>query len=336
MIHQKLNEVKWGIIGCGDVCEVKSGPALQQIKNSSITAVMRRNSHKAKDFALRHKVPKWYNNADELINDPEVNAIYIATPPDTHMEYTIKAANAGKPVYVEKPMARNHAECIQMVLACKEKSVPLFIAYYRRALPSILKIKEIIDSGIIGNIRFVNVTLLKSLHPDIVGASNNPDNWRIFPEISGGGYFYDLASHQLDVLDFLLGPVIDATGFAVNQSQIYPAEDLTTGIFRFQNGVLGNGIWSFNTSTTSEEEVTTIVGSKGQISFPFFGNHSVTLKVEEKEDQIFKFNISKHIQQYLLQTIVNELTGEGKCPSNGVSGARTNWVMEQICKRIDK
>lgn len=335
MTNQITNEVRWGIIGCGDVCEIKSGPALQQTSGSKLVAVMRRSADKAKDFANRHDVPKWFDNANDLINDPEVNAIYIATPPSSHEEYTLKAAAAGKPVYVEKPMARTHEECISMVNACKRANVPLFVAFYRRALPNILKVKEIIDNGIIGDIRFVHIKIHKPLSPDIVGASEDPDNWRIFPEVAGGGYFYDLASHQLDAMDFLLGPITEAEGFAANQAGLYPAEDITVGSFKFENGVLGHGVWSFNTGNVSDEEVTTIVGSKGQISFPFFSDHHVMLKVDGKPDEVFQFDISKHIQQPLIQTMVDELLGKGKCPSTGVSGARTNWVMEQICKRVD-
>lgn len=335
MTNKIIDEIRWGIIGVGDVCEIKSGPALQNTPNSKLVAVMRRNAEKAMDYAKRHKVPKWYDNADELINDPEVNAIYIATPPNVHEEYTKKAAAAGKPVYVEKPMARNHEECLAMVEACKKADVSLFVAYYRRALPSILGIKDILDSGIIGDIRFVDIKLQKSLLPDIIGASNDPDNWRIFPEVAGGGYFYDLASHQLDAMDFLFGTIVEANGFASNQAALYPAEDITVGTFRFESGILGHGVWAFNTGEVSEEEITTIVGSHGQVSFPFFGDHSVTLEIDGEPKKVFKHTIPKHIQQPLIATIVNELLGKGKCPSTGVSGARTNWVMEQLCKRVD-
>ncbi|PCJ98349.1 MAG: oxidoreductase [Flavobacteriaceae bacterium] len=333
----KLNkEVRWGIIGVGDVCEVKSGPSLQLASNSKLVAVMRRNAEKAKSFAERHKVPKWYDDADALINDPEVDAIYIATPPSSHEEYTLKAAAAGKPVYVEKPMARTHEECLSMVNACKEAKVPLYVAFYRRALPNILKVKEIIETGLIGDIRFVNIKLHKPLSPNIVGASDDPDNWRISPDVAGGGYFYDLASHQLDVMDFILGPITEAHGYATNQAGAYPAEDLTVGSFRFENGVLGHGVWAFNTGDVSDEELTTIVGSKGEVSFPFFGDNHVTLKVDGQAEEVFQFQLSKHIQQGLIQTIVDELLGKGECPSTGVSGTRTNWVMQQLCKRIDQ
>jgi predicted dehydrogenase len=329
---QKLNKIRWGIIGAGDVCEVKSGPAFQKVKNSELLAVMRRNAGKSEDFARRHNVPRWYENSDELINDPDINAIYIATPPDSHEEYTKKVAEAGKAVYVEKPMARDMAECQRMIGACERYQVPLFVAYYRRSLPNFLKIKELIDQKIIGDIRYVSIKLNKTLQPDIVGASGQKDNWRVDPDIAGGGYFYDLACHQLDILDFLFGPVKEAMGYSKNQVGIYEAEDITVGSFHFECGVMGQGIWCFTTGKSSDEEVTTIVGSKGQISFPYFGDHSVILNLDGQEEQRFEFTISQHIQQGLIQSIVEELTGVGKCPSTGTSAARTAWVMDCISK----
>src|SRR6266850_3456148 len=148
-------EIRWGIIGAGDVCEVKSAPAMNKIAGSKLVAVMRRNGRKAQDYARRHGVPKWYDDVDRLINDQEVNAIYIATPPDTHELYTLKAAKAAKPVYVEKPMARTYRECRAMIDACQQADVPLFTAYYRRMLPNFLKIKALLNDGVIGDVRYV-------------------------------------------------------------------------------------------------------------------------------------------------------------------------------------
>ncbi|MBD0852639.1 Gfo/Idh/MocA family protein [Maribacter arenosus] len=332
MVQKIINKICWGIIGVGDVCETKSGPPLIQVPNSSVKAVMRRNSEKAKDFARRHGVEKWYDNADDLLNDPEINAIYIATPPETHAEYTLKAAALGKPVYVEKPMARSHKECQSMVEACKKANVPLYVAYYRRTLPNILEVKELIDSGSIGDIRSVDITVQMTIENEIVGTHDHPNNWRVDPEVAGGGYFYDLASHQLDALDFLFGPIIEAKGFSENQSKEYKADDITVGVFKFKNGILGKGLWVFNTSKASQYEMTTIIGSKGQISFPFWGDHHVTLEKENEPVKKFEFEIPKYIQTLLIQTIVKDLQGKGKCPSTGVSGARTNWVLEQIAE----
>ncbi|MFY0685999.1 MAG: Gfo/Idh/MocA family oxidoreductase [Cyclobacteriaceae bacterium] len=331
-----MEEVRWGIIGVGDVCEVKSGPAFQQVKDSRLIAVMRRDGVKAADFAQRHHVPKWYDDADKLINDPEVNAIYIATPPNVHEYYTAKAAAAGKPVYVEKPMARNYQECERMVEQCAKRKVPLFIAYYRRRLPNYLKIQSLLAEKAIGDIRYVSITLNKTMEPDIVGAAGQVGNWRTDPEIAGGGYFFDLASHQLDILDFLLGPIEQAHGYASNQAGLYRGEDITTGSWYHKSGVMGQGTWCFATGKSADEETIMIIGSKGHIAFSCFGDQSMTLTVDGKEPVNFEFDIPVNIQQPLIESIVGELTNNGgTCPSKGDSAVRTGWVMDQICKRVD-
>ncbi|WP_031536154.1 Gfo/Idh/MocA family protein [Bacillus sp. MB2021] len=315
-------EVRWGIIGCGDVTEVKSGPGFQLAENSKLVAVMRRNGELAKDYAERHHVPKWYDDAKALINDPEVDAVYIATPPGFHKEYTILAAKAGKPVYVEKPMARNYQECQDMIEACKQAEVPLFVAYYRRALPRFLKIKEIINSGVLGDIRFVRTIQYQP-------ALKDDQAWRVQPELAGGGLFLDLASHTLDILDFLFGPIKEAKGFASNQNGSYQAEDIVTGTYLFESGVHGTGTWCFSAHDHIDENE--IVGSKGKLTFATFGNGPITFTTPESKEE-WGIENPRHIQQHLIQLMVDELTGKGTSPSTGVSGARTNWVMDQLIK----
>ncbi len=325
-----MTEVRWGIIGVGNVCEVKSAPAFNLIEGSKLVAVMRRNGEKARDFAKRHGVPKWYDDADALLNDPEVNAVYIATPPEMHAYYAIRAAMVKKAIYVEKPMARTFSECLVMLRICK--SVPLFTAYYRRALPNFLAIKDLLRQGIIGDVRFVNITLHQSVHPDIVAGNRDADNWRTNPEISGGGYFFDLGSHQLDMMDFLFGKINHARGFATNQAHLYEAEDVVSGAFRFENGIHGVGNWCFTTAKNAEKDETTIVGSKGQIRFPFFGDNSVTIDIDGQEPVKLDFTMPKHIQQPLIQTVVDDLLGRGSCPSTGITGARTNKIMKLMMR----
>jgi predicted dehydrogenase len=324
-----MDKVQWGIIGCGDVTEVKSGPALYKIKGSSLVAVMRRDGKKAEDYAWRHNVPRWYDDADKLINDPDVNAVYIATPPGSHAEYTIRVAAAGKPVYVEKPMARSFAECRQMLAACERAGVPLWVAYYRRGLPNHLKVKELIDSGAIGEIRLVNIRLYYSpdWHP-VADSKNLP--WRVDPQIAGGGFFLDLASHQFDFLDYVMGPVESATGVVANQAGLYPAEDVVAATFRFESGVPGNGIWCFTCGPSAFTEDTEIVGSKGRIVFHSF-RPGMRLETERGVEQ-FDIEMPEHVHQPLVQTIVDELMGRGRCPSTGESGARTTRVLDQILK----
>ncbi len=330
MVQKKLGTIKWGIIGVGDVCEKKSAPAMQKIPNSTIAAVMRRDGEKARDYAARHQIDTWYEDADQLIQDPNVNAVYIATPPYARLNYVQKAAEAGMPIYVEKPMARTHEECLQMIEACKQAQVPLFVAYYRRMLPNFLKVKSWLLEGAIGEIRHVQVTMRQPIHPDVV--ANSQDNWRVDPKISGGGYFYDLASHQLDLLDFLLGPIGLVKGLAKNQAGLYPAEDIVTGVFTFENGIIGTGSWCFTSANTSKVDQTVIIGSEGQISFPTFEGTYIELKTDRYGQQKLNFEMPEHIQHPLIERVVESILGRGDCPSTGESAARTNWVMEEMTK----
>ncbi len=319
-----MKNVRWGIIGCGNVTEVKSGPALQKAENSELVAVMRRDGDLARDYAERHGVPNWYDNAQALIHDPDVNTIYIATPPSSHKEYSIQAAQAGKPVYVEKPMALNFVECREMIDACSQAGVSLFVAYYRRALARFLRIKELVDAGVIGEVRFVAITLYQSIRPY---PSNNNLPWRVLPEIAGGGIFVDLASHQLDFLDFLLGPIKSVQGFAGNQAGLYPAEDIVSGSFVFESGVQGVGTWCF--TAFEDMDRTEIVGDKGRVSFSTYDNAPVVVTAVDKTTE-FTIDYPPHIQQPLIQTVVDDLLGTGHCASTGESGARTTWVMDQM------
>jgi len=327
-----METVKWGIIGCGDVTEVKSGPAFNKIPNSKLVAVMRRNSEKAADYASRHNVPKWYSNADKLIHDEEINAVYIATQPDSHAEYAIKAIEAGKPVYVEKPMARTYHECKEMVKAAKKYNVPLFAAYYRRSLPGFVKVKELIEDNQIGKPYTVNIQLFKTpssqeLHGDLP--------WRVKPEISGGGHFFDLASHQFDYLDYVFGPIVEVNSIVVNKGGLYDAEDTISASFRFENGVIGTGSWCFVSSHAGICDKMEISGEKGKITFSCFSFDPIIIDNNTGKD-FFHYEKPKHVQQYLIEEVVKDILGTGKSPSNGETAIRTSWVMEEIVKNYYK
>lgn len=314
--------IRWGIIGVGNVTEVKSGPGFQKAQDSALVAVMRRTRHLAEDYARRHGVPRWYDDAQALIDDPEVDAVYIATPPDSHKDYTLLAAAAGKPVYVEKPMALTYAECAAMIAACQSADVPLFIAYYRRALPRFLKVKELVEGGMIGDVRSVMITLHRR-PPQSVSDSM----WRVQPEISGGGLFVDLGSHTLDFLDYVLGPIRRARGAAVNQAGLYAAEDQVAAHFEFESGVVGTGSWCF--TTFREIDRTEIVGTKGLVAFSSFDETPIEWVTAAGKTEFLIPNPA-HIQQPLIQSIVDALNGKGMCPSTGESGARTTAIIDQL------
>lgn len=323
-----LETVRWGIIGCGDVTEVKSGPALYKLQNSELVAVMRRNGEKAADYAQRHGVARWYDDADALIQDEEVNAVYVATPPGSHLAYALKVAAAGKPCYVEKPMARTFAECQEMVAAFEAKDLPLYVAYYRRRLPLFEKVKELLAAEAVGAVRYVNLQLQQ---PPKAADLSGESNWRVDPEIAGGGYYFDLASHQLDLLDYLLGPIEEVLGTSSNQGGWYQAEDAVVAAFRFASGVLATGNWNFTVAPEANQDLIEIVGSAGKIRFSTFAPNPLEL-IRADGQQQWTFQNPAHIQSGLLETVIADLRGTGTSPSTGRSATRTNWVMGEMVK----
>ena len=305
-----MSNINWGIIGCGNVTEKKSGQAYNKISCSKLVAVMRRDAVKAEDFAKRHGVGKWYSDAEQLMNDPEVNAVSIATPPASHLEYAITALKKGLNVYVEKPVTRNAHEAREMAKAVKHANGRLTVAHYRRALPMFLKVKELLESGTIGEIRTVQIRMWKTSKPDLV--ANTETNWRVNPELSGGGYFHDLAPHQLDLMLFYFGEPERYHGFSLNQSGLTLADDHVCGQILFKNKVVVNGSWCFNVAESEATDTCEIIGTKGKITFPFFGTW-ITFK-NETEEQTLNFIHPEHIQQPMIGKIVTYFKGDGPNP----------------------
>lgn len=314
------------MIGCGDVAEVKSGPGFYKAEHSSLVAVMRRNGALAADYARRHGVARWSDDAETIIRAPDIDAAYIATLTDSHRDYTLRCAQAGKPVYVEKPMAMRHADCMQMIGACRDAGVPLWVGYYRRALPRFLKVQDLVESGAIGAVRLV-ISRQFARAPQIGDGDALP--WRVDPARSGGGFFFEGACHTFDFLDFVFGPVVEAHGIASNHSGAYPAEDTVVAAYRFRSGVQGCGTWCY--TAAEDYEMNEIVGERGRIIFST--SQAVPIRLF-RGGAVEEFPIADppHVHQPLIQTIVAELNGQGSCPSTGTSAARTAWVMDEILK----
>jgi predicted dehydrogenase len=312
--------VRWGIIGCGDVTEVKSGPGFRKAEGSALVAVMRRNGKLAADYAKRHGVARSYDDADALIADPEVDAVYVATPPDSHADYALKVAAAGKPAYVEKPMARNSTECTRMVDAFTHARLPLFVAYYRRRLPRFLEVEKLLAEGAIGKVTGVRYLGSAPKHRDDAG-------WRLKAEIAGGGHFLDVGSHVLDLMDYLFGPLGDVAGTAANMGGTCEVEDTVAMSFSVGKGMPGSAAWNFASAET--EDVFTISGTDGQIEFSVFGNDPLLLENSNGGTTVARPN-PPHVAQPLIQTVVDDLLGRGFCPSTGESGRRTTRVMDAV------
>ncbi len=327
-----MKQINWGFIGCGEVTEKKSGPAFAEVEGSSIEAVMSRNANKAQLYAERHNISKWYTDAQELINDPKVNAIYIATPPSSHATFAIMAMKAGKPVYIEKPLAASYEDCARINRISYETGVDCFVAYYRRYLPYFKKVKQIIQSGTIGKV--TNVQLRFSVPPrelDYNSSSIKP--WRLQPDIAGGGYFYDLAPHQLDTLQELFGIITRAHGYCANVGNLYKAEDTISACFMFENGLPGSASWCFVGHKSAREDCIDVIGEKGMMSFSVFDYKPIRVVTSEGTRSVIVPN-PPYVQLPIIKSVIEDLQGIGTCESTSISATPVNWVMDRILGKL--
>jgi predicted dehydrogenase len=325
-----MEQINWGIIGCGDVTEVKSGPAFNKVPQSSLVAVMRRDAAKVKDYASRHGVPKYYTDAQALINDPDINAIYIATPPDSHEAYTLAAIAAGKPVYVEKPMTLHTASAEKMVTAAHENNIKLVVAHYRREQPLYQQLKEIVDSKILGDIRLVKLSMIKKrLTPEQLSVDKT--SWRVNTAIAGGGLFHDLAPHQLDILYYLFGKAQRVQGISTNQSKLYEADDMVSGTILFENGILFQGNWCFSLANVTEEDSCEIIGEEGRVRFSFFNPAPLIVQTATAE-QAYEFPALQHVQQPMIEKVVQYFLGNAVNPCSGKDGVTIMEWLDAMSK----
>ena len=318
--------INWGIIGCGNVTELKSGPAFKKINGSSLNAVMRRDADKAADYARRHNVEKWYNDAEALIHDVSVNAIYVATTPSTHEHYAIAAMKAGKPVYVEKPMTTDAASARRIAETSKSLNIKLCVAHYRRKMHIFNKIKQLIDDNYIGRILTINVVFYQH------GSDPSSENWRLDPGVSGGGYFHDLAPHQLDLIYYYFKAPVFVKGVSLNQAKNYAADDAVACTMLFESGAVMNGIWSFSAPLSEEKDFCEIIGTEGSIRFSVFDMKKITIKKNGIEEDIF-FELLQHVQQPMIEKVVEYFSGDGPNPCSGDDGYTVMWMIDEITRK---
>lgn len=316
--------VKWGMIGCGDVAEVKSGPAFQKCDNSQLLAVMRRDANLAKDFAQRHQVSLWYDKAQDLLDNPKINSVYIATPPSYHLQYAIQALKAGKDVYLEKPMVLSKKEAQELSAVVQESDQKLVVAHYRRFLPLYSKVKELLECNLLGDIKYVDIRFLQPHN------FHSKANWRLDKALSGGGYFHDIAPHQIDLMYYFFGDYAQATGLAVNQSRRYNVPDTVNGLISFQNNIQFRGIWSFTCPEHLKEDNCNVYGEKGTLSFSFYEE---TLHVKTNtENKKYNFSNPEHIQQPFIQETVNYFLGKRNNPCSVLDGTVVTTIMDELTK----
>ncbi len=326
-----MKNINWGFIGCGEVTEKKSGPAFSLIEGSKVVAVMSRSEEKARSYARRHGIKNWYTDPQALLEDPDVNAVYIATPPSTHATFAIMAMKAGKPVYVEKPMAANYEDCCRINRISLSTGMPCFVAYYRRYLDYFLRVKQLIESGEIGTV--VNVQIRFAVPPRDLDYNSRNLPWRVQADIAGGGYFYDLAPHQIDLLQEMFGPIIEAEGYTANRGGLYDTEDSVSACFRFANGVPGSGSWCFVAHESAKEDSIQIIGDKGSVSFSVFTYSPIKLHTHRGDEEI-RIETPHYVQLPLIRNIVEHLQGKAICTCDCVSATPVNWVVDKILGKL--
>ena len=318
------------MIGTGNVTELKSAPSFNKIEGSRLVAVGNRTYEKAKDYAARHGIPTVHQDPLEVIHNPEVDIVYIATPPGSHMDYALETIRAGKAVYIEKPMARTLEECRIINDAAEKAGVPVFVAYYRRGLDYFKKVRSIVDSGTLGKILHINLQQFYPARPEDRDRSNLP--WRVIREDAGGGYFFDLGCHALDILFYIFGNPIHVSGMNTNVGGLYEVEDNLTASIRLPKEVLLSCSWNFVVPEAFRRDLVEVYGDKGKLEFGIFSFKPMTLHTGEQKETLATIQ-PEHIQMPLIRTIVSELRGTGRCPSTGESAAITNGVMDIIAAR---
>jgi predicted dehydrogenase len=251
--------INWGIIGTGDVAEHKGGPALYKAADSRLVAVANRNMDKAEAFAKRHAVTNVYRSVDELLADPNVDAVYVATPPVAHPVIVERAAAAGKHILCEKPMATSVSECDRMIRMCRDRGVQLMIAYYRRFFPAVQKTKQLLDEGAIGEPLRARAAVAELYRPNPEGERA----WLVDPHVAGGGFLTDVATHRLDLFAFFFGDPVEVSAMVDTQRLELAVDDASSLIVRFESGVHAMGSFNWNVDTSIDE--LEIWGSGGRI-----------------------------------------------------------------------
>ena len=315
--------LRWGILGCGDVAEHKGGPPLYTVEGSSLIAVARRDREKAEAFAARHGAKRAYYTVEALLADDEINAIYIATPPYLHCVQTILAAQAGKHVLCEKPMGMDVAECRQMIDVCHENNVTLMIAYYRSFFPNVVKMKELMGVGAIGEIVLARVNHTTFYDP----SGHEWSAWRTDSHISGGGVLMDLGSHRIDLLMHLLGNVASACGYAETVQFPYPVDDSAVFTLRFENGT--HAVANINWSVGIPVDEVEVYGTKGSLRCNPVNSGNLTLHKKDKSEALNQSPLP-YTHTGLIEDFVNHIrTGEPiRC--SGENALKTNAIIADI------
>ncbi len=327
-----MKYIKWGIICHEETSEVEKVRTFGEIEGSSIVAIMSNQEKHAEDMASRLNAGKWYSDAQELIEDEEVNAIYIASSPSTHATYSIMSMKAGKPVFVNSPLAADYDDCIRINRISTETGIPCYVAYYHRNLPCVQKVREIIAKGLIGDV--VNVRLIYSCQQQNLPQTHGNSFLLSAPHAAGHyDYFYKLASHQLDLLQHVFGIIIEANGIISDNIALTEQNMSVNACYKFENGLTGNASWCLSGHSLTPEDEIMVIGNKGQLTFPVFRNVPIELVTSEGTVS-FPTDNPSDMRLPLIKNVIEDLQGFNVCLSTSVSATPVNWVLDRILAKF--
>lgn len=318
-----MGVLNWGLIGCGDIARKRVAPAFRDLENCRLVAVNRAQSDLAEQFAEEFGADRWYRDWRELLEDEEIRAVYIATPPNLHAEQTIAAAKAGKHVICEKPMALNAQECRRMIAACRTAGVRLSIAYYRHFYPVVSRVKQILEAGEIGKVVLAEIRAFENFRPE----AEDPRSWFTRKQQAGGGPLMDFGCHRIEVLLNILGAVSKAWGSQGSLMTDWDVEDTSISIIEFQSEA--RGMLAVSRAIEEPQDTLDIYGSVGSIRIPVLNKGGMTVitpEGERREDHPPHQNL--HLPY--IQAVAQAFLANGEPPVPGETGLRVAEITEEI------
>ena len=318
-----MASLKWGLIGAGDIARKRVAPALRDLPNCDLISVSRSRADLAESFANEFGAPKWFADWHLQVADNEIEAVYIATPVYLHSQQTIAAAQAGKHVLCEKPMALSLRECDDMIAACHENDVKLGIAYYRRFYPAVNRAKEIIASGELGKVSVAQINAFEYFDP----AENDPRRWLLDNTKSGGGPMMDFGCHRVEVLMNLLGPIDRVEGITSNAPFGREVEDTAAALLRFENGCCAT--ITVTHASIEPRDTLEIYGTKGSIHIPILNKGEMLIKQADKE-YAESHPPDKNVHLPLIEEFTSAIQNGARPTIDGDTGRRVAAVIEEL------
>ncbi len=316
-------KIRWGFLGCGKVVQKKSGDAFRNVPNSEIAVIMRRDIHAAKMSAEHFGAPVWCDNIEELLSY-DIDAVYIATPPGLHYEQAMECLKAKKAVYLEKPFARNYIEAKALTESFEAVGVPLYIGHYRRALPRFLKIREMLNDKVIGDIKTIDFHLNRIFSP-----KEAETTWLYNPVLSGGGKYYDIAPHTVDIINFLFGDIVEVKGNAKNLGIGCPLENIVEMYFKTEKGI--DGIAKFNCVAEEKSDRMLVVGTNGTMEFSVHGKTDVIVKdIHGNVQEQFDLPDPKAVEEAMVRSVVEDLLRVSECESKAKDVLVTYKILDEV------